>query len=154
MIFFMSRVAAYLSVTWMVLFWVTLPGNAQTQHTSSLPDDPGIALRDVASNASMEIAPQNENQNNGQSSSSNPQHVAQPALNPNQKTTVVGAPLPPSNGRQQPKRILGVIPNFRAVSAGTKLPPQSVKEKFVTASEDTFDYSALTFAALVATEAY
>ena len=44
---------------------------------------------------------------------------------------------------QQPKRILGILPNFRAVSTDQHLPPQSVKEKFITASEDSFDYSAL-----------
>jgi hypothetical protein len=43
----------------------------------------------------------------------------------------------------QTKRILGIMPNFRAVSTDEKLPPQSVKEKFVTATEDSFDYSAL-----------
>jgi hypothetical protein len=46
---------------------------------------------------------------------------------------------------KQTKRILDIIPNFRAVSANTKLPPQSVKEKFIGATEDSFDYSALIF---------
>jgi hypothetical protein len=50
----------------------------------------------------------------------------------------------------QTKRILGIIPNFRAVSANQKLPPQSVKEKFITASEDSFDYSALVVPAALA----
>ena len=40
---------------------------------------------------------------------------------------------------EQTKRILGIIPNFRAVSTDQHLPPQSVKEKFVTATEDSFD---------------
>ncbi len=44
---------------------------------------------------------------------------------------------------QQTKRILGILPNFRSVSANVKLPPQSVKEKFIAASEDSFDYSSL-----------
>jgi len=44
---------------------------------------------------------------------------------------------------QQTKRILGVIPNFRAVSTTKKLPPQTVKEKFMTATEDSFDYSSI-----------
>ena len=54
-----------------------------------------------------------------------------------------------STGKQTP-RILGIIPNFRAVSADQKLPPQSVKEKFVTASQDSFDYSALVVPAALA----
>src|ERR1035441_8191938 len=43
----------------------------------------------------------------------------------------------------QTKRILGIIPNFRAVSTDQKLPPQTVKEKFVDATEDSFDYSSV-----------
>ena len=43
---------------------------------------------------------------------------------------------------KQPKRILGIIPNYRAVSADTKVPPLSVKGKFVLATQDSFDYSA------------
>jgi hypothetical protein len=46
---------------------------------------------------------------------------------------------------QQTKRILWIIPNFRAVSAGVKLPPQSVKEKFKTGALDSFDYSSFIF---------
>ena len=50
----------------------------------------------------------------------------------------------------QTSRILGIIPNFRAVSANTQLPPQSIKEKFVTASQDSFDYSSVVLPALIA----
>lgn len=50
----------------------------------------------------------------------------------------------------QTKRILGVLPNFRAINAGQKLPPQSVKEKFLTASEDSFDYSSVFIPAVLA----
>jgi hypothetical protein len=50
----------------------------------------------------------------------------------------------------QTKRILGIIPNFRAVSADQKLPPQSVKEKFLTATEDSFDYSSIFIPAALA----
>jgi hypothetical protein len=51
---------------------------------------------------------------------------------------------------EQTKRIFGIIPNFRAVSTDQHLPPQSVKEKFVTATEDSFDYSAIVIPAAVA----
>jgi hypothetical protein len=67
-------------------------------------------------------------------------------------TTGSGAAPPPTQADQQTKRILGIFPNFRAVSADTHLPPQSVKEKFVTASEDSFDYSAFVLPALLAGE--
>jgi hypothetical protein len=51
------------------------------------------------------------------------------------------------NGQQgkQPKRILGIIPNYRAVSANAHLPPLSFKEKFWLATQDTFDYSDFIF---------
>jgi hypothetical protein len=43
---------------------------------------------------------------------------------------------------QQTKRILGIIPNFRAVSVDTHLPPETPKEKFVGFVQDSFDYSS------------
>lgn len=61
------------------------------------------------------------------------------------------ASLPPGeHSDPQTKRILGIFPNFRAVSAETHLPPQSVKDKFVTASEDSFDYSSFVLPVLLA----
>jgi hypothetical protein len=42
---------------------------------------------------------------------------------------------------KQPKRILWVIPNYRAVSANTHLPPLSFKGELWLATQDTFDYS-------------
>jgi hypothetical protein len=50
----------------------------------------------------------------------------------------------------QTKRILGIIPNFRSVSADAKLPPLTVKQKFVEATQDSFDYSAIFLPAAVA----
>jgi hypothetical protein len=54
------------------------------------------------------------------------------------------------NGNQQTKRVLGIVPNFRSVSADVKLPPMSPKEKFIVAGKDTFDYSALFVAGIQA----
>ncbi len=54
----------------------------------------------------------------------------------------------------QSKRIFGVIPNFRAVNADVHLPPQTVKDKFVTASQDSFDYSSIFVPAAVAAYDY
>jgi hypothetical protein len=51
---------------------------------------------------------------------------------------------------KQTKRILGVIPNFRSVSVNAKLKPMSVKEKFIGASQDSFDYSSFIFAGALA----
>lgn len=53
---------------------------------------------------------------------------------------------PLAQGRQT-KRILYVVPNFRAVSADEHLPPQTVKEKFKTTMLDSVDYSSFIFVA-------
>jgi hypothetical protein len=51
---------------------------------------------------------------------------------------------------QQTKRILGIIPNFRAVSANVHLPPQTAKQKFTSFAQDTFDYSSFIFDGMLA----
>jgi hypothetical protein len=58
--------------------------------------------------------------------------------------------LPSDAPPPQTKRILGIIPNFRAVSADEKLPPQTAKEKFKTTTEDSFDYSAIIIPGMLA----
>jgi hypothetical protein len=101
--------------------------NAQ-QITASLPDSPSSALDPSSSvSSSLSTDPQSPPQSPQPDTSANKPHVD-----------------------EQPKRILGILPNFRAVTAGTKLPPQTVKDKFITASEDSFDYSALFIPAALA----
>ena len=51
--------------------------------------------------------------------------------------------VPPS--KQQPKRILGIMPNFRAVSAGALPPPPTPKQSFKIATQNSFDYSSFIF---------
>ena len=51
---------------------------------------------------------------------------------------------------KQTKRILGIVPNFRSVSVDEKLPPESVKEKFVETTQDSFDYSSFIFVGALA----
>lgn len=51
---------------------------------------------------------------------------------------------------KQTKRILWIVPNFRSVSVDEKLPPQSLKDKFITSTQDSFDYSAFIFAGMLA----
>jgi hypothetical protein len=54
-----------------------------------------------------------------------------------------------SEGKQT-KRMFWIIPNFAAVSADTVLPPLSVREKFVLASQDSVDYSSFVWAGMQA----
>ena len=62
---------------------------------------------------------------------------------------------PPASGKddsegKQPKRILWIIPNYRAVSANTQLPALAPKGKFWLATQDSFDYSSFALAGIVA----
>jgi hypothetical protein len=51
---------------------------------------------------------------------------------------------------KQSKRILWIIPNYRAVSANAHLPALGFKGKFWLATEDTFDYSNFIFVGALA----
>lgn len=104
----------------------------QTAAQASLPDAPEVTAQlALASSSSADSSADPQ-----QAQSTNPS----PSQDPTSSTPV----------GQQTKRILFIIPNFRAVSADTQLPPQSVKEKFITASQDSFDYSAVIFVGLLA----
>jgi hypothetical protein len=89
-----------------------------TQASAELPDAPDFTLQ--------------------QQSSSSAQTAAEPA----------DAPSHPSTPPPQPKRILGIMPNYRAVSAGVKPPPATAKQAFVIATKQSFDYSAFIFVGL------
>ncbi len=54
-----------------------------------------------------------------------------------------------SEGKQT-KRMFGIIPNFAAVSAGTELPPLTVRDKFWLATQDSVDYSSFIWAGMQA----
>jgi hypothetical protein len=55
-----------------------------------------------------------------------------------------------SNGTQQTKRVLGIVPNFSSVSADTKLPPQTPRQKLTLAAKNSFDYSSFLLAGIQA----
>lgn len=77
-----------------------------------------------------------------------PSDSAQSATKPDVQNFVEPGPKleqhPPLRG-QEPKRILGIMPNFRAVSAGATPPPPTLRESFVIATRNSFDYSAFVF---------
>src|SRR3974390_2359831 len=60
-------------------------------------------------------------------------------------TTVTG-----ETSAKQSKRILGIFPNYRAVSADTQLPPLPLRKKFWLATQDSFDYSSFITAGMLA----
>jgi hypothetical protein len=61
-------------------------------------------------------------------------------------TQAKSSPVPAS--QKQPKRILGLMPNYRAVSAGEVPAPPTAKEAFMIATHNSFDYSAFVFTGL------
>jgi hypothetical protein len=66
----------------------------------------------------------------------------------------VGSPVKPPDSNEeygkQPKRILWIVPNYRAVSANTQLPPLNFKQELWLATQDTFDYSDFIFVGALA----
>jgi hypothetical protein len=111
-------------------------GNAQTQ-LPSLPDAPVASAAYTVADADGRPNLGNESSSNTDADSPRQSVAAAPTTQDGQPAT-------------QTKRILGIIPNFRSVSANVKLPPQSPKEKFFTATQDSFDYSAVLLPALLA----
>jgi hypothetical protein len=93
-----------------------------------------------------------------QQASQNAQEPATPAAAPDgtrpgqSKNAMPDSPPPKAEVEeaQQTKRILWIMPNYRSVTANTYLPPQSVKEKFWLATQDSFDYSAFIWVGMVA----
>ncbi len=86
-----------------------------------------------------------------QASDQSPQQPATP--NPASKmeqpeANSAGQDTAPANQgapHEQPKRILGIMPNFRAVSAGATPPPPSPKQALIVATRNSFDYSSFIF---------
>ena len=86
-----------------------------------------------------------------QANQSAPSPSAQSSSSPAQVSAQPSTTTPPDPNRKvQTKRILGIIPNYRSVSADTQLPPQSFKDKFVLATQDSFDYSSFILAGILA----
>jgi hypothetical protein len=85
-------------------------------------------------------------QNNSQ-----PPEQAPPAAQPPAPATL---PAPINRRKQQPKRILGVMPNYRAVSAGATPPPPTPKQAFKIATQNSFDYSAFIFVGITSAMAF
>ncbi len=81
---------------------------------------------------------------------------APPAAAPDQAGAAKPAPAKSSvpGSQEQPKRILGVMPNYRAVSAGAIPPPPTAKEAFKIATQNSFDYSAFIFVGVTSAMAF
>lgn len=77
-------------------------------------------------------------------------HPAKPANQQNKK--IPPQTGPGQSGPRQTKRMLWVVPNFGAVSAGVEFKPMTAHQKFVLAFHDSFDYSSFTWAGIQAAQ--
>jgi len=105
-------------------FAVLLPLVANGQSTSLLGDH-DIALP-IAAASGLPDAPEPQQQS---------------ASGSNKGPADAGVPA----SKQQPKRILGMMPNYRAVSAGAIPAPPTPRQAFTIATENSFDYSSFIF---------
>jgi hypothetical protein len=135
----MTKISRLQTVSTSILFGLLCTGGLCAQQqlaASSLPDLPESPATSAVYSSSSDSAVSFE----------------VPSSESTSLQSTPNAPTPQTDDStgKQTSRILGIIPNFRAVSADVKLPPQSVKEKFITASQDSFDYSALVVPAALA----
>jgi hypothetical protein len=96
------------------------PDDLSLPPVSALPEDPQQASKTTDGKSSLPDAPT-------------------PAIKPSDPNN------PDEQYGKQNKRILWVIPNYRAVSANTQLPPLSFKGELWLATQDTFDYSSFIY---------
>src|ERR1700690_1994484 len=106
-----------------------------------------VALTDVSlTDVSQDQISQNQTSPNQTSPNQDPPQTAatkdgKSCLPDAPSVTPADANNPNDQFGKQPKRILWVIPNSRAVSANTHLPPLSFKGELWLATQDAFDYS-------------
>jgi hypothetical protein len=88
-------------------------------------------------------APEPQNAQSQRQEQKDEQQPSQSTTTPSgTETPSVRKPLP------QPKRILGLMPNYRAVSAGELPPPPTSRQAFKIATQNSFDYSSFIFVGL------
>jgi len=119
---------------------------AQSQQIpqASLPDSPDVVyMQTSAINSGDTRGYATSKESSSNESAWNDSGAIQQTNQTNTPSSTTTPASPDNEQIHQTKRILGIIPNFRAVSANQVLPPQSAKEKFLTATEDSFDYSAV-----------
>lgn len=112
------------------------------ERSSSLA--PAVSLESTDSSSPDTQSPQQTSPPEQSGTSSNGSATKQSeAKSAGQETAPANQGAPPET--QQPKRILGVMPNFRAVSAGALPPPPTPKQSFILATQNSFDYSSFIF---------
>jgi len=137
-----------------LIFSVLCLGLVTSSHSQSLPGvTGGLALPTTCAGANTPFVSNLPNAPQPQTAQAPPS--TQPAAVNNQSApkpkpgTPVdknGDPIPLE--RQEPQRILGIMPNFRTVSGGAQAHPAGFKYNFIVASHQAFDYSSFFFLGL------
>ncbi len=109
----------------------------QVQSAAASPE----ALPDAPS-AALEQAQSSSQSGNSQKPGPDPKLPESSTLEQSSRHTPVA--------KEQPKRILYVIPNYRAVSADANVPPLDPKGKFKLFLDDSFDYSTFIYVSFLA----
>ena len=125
---------ASISIRIAIIYVIYVLGSAAGRALDKVPQPPSASSQQTVTSLELPDAP-------GPKEPQNPS----PAKSSSDQSDPAG-----TGEGQQTKRILWIVPNFRAVSADTKLPTQSVKDKFKTAALDSFDYSSFIFAGIQA----
>jgi hypothetical protein len=131
----------------LVLFLVLSAALAWPQ--TVLPDGPSTAAQPSQQAAGSAGAQTSQSEAGAQSNPQTAAPAAPAAPAPKPEPAPAEQKKDDSSGKQT-KRIVGVVPNFNAVSADTELPPLTTKQKFVIASKDSFDYSSFIWAGVLA----
>ena len=117
-------------ILWFVLIWSTACAFAQQSDSPSTLAAPPQARQSASGDSQNQETP--------------PPAPAGTSSPPN-AASQSGAQAAVPASKQQPKRLLGLMPNFRAVRAGAIPPPPTLKQSFILATQNSFDYSSFIF---------
>jgi len=131
------------------LFATALPHNFPTPSASSnsfitTSEPSSSTVTDASLEADPDLAPYEDPQSTSQAASGS--STTAPTDKPRRNIT--------ADTGTQPHRILGLMPNYRSVSAGTIPPPPSFKQSFKIATHQAFDYSTFVFLGMTTATAY
>ncbi len=111
------------------------PASNEVVASAALPDAPEPQTAAAGSQSSSQSQSPSQSESSGQTQPSQGTATQKTGAD----TTAKHKPPP------QPKRILGIMPNYRAVSAGVIPPPPTPREAFMVATKNSFDYSSFVF---------
>jgi hypothetical protein len=132
-----------------IVFWITSLGASRSLPAQQFNPASSSTSSSSAESAALNLPSAPELPDAPSALLQNPQSTqTPPPTSPQQKSADPYAVSP--NGTKQTKRVLGIVPNFSSVSADTKLPPQTAKQKLTLATKNSFDYSSFLIAGIQA----